>query len=195
VTHSLPGMSDIAIETSRLVMRPLVSGDAEAYARAASDTRIGAVMDHIPTPCPTSLVEEWSADVPGQIAAGTDYRLVITQRSDGSLIGAAILGGMIDLGPSGRQYELSYWVNPVEWNKGLATECATGMRDWAFGTLKAGGLRAACALDNTASARVLEKTGFHFMNATLSEHPDAPRLRNNYRMDKPRWEQLARAAA
>lgn len=194
MAHTLPDMSDIMIETSRLIMRPLVPGDADAYAGVASDARIGAVMSHIPTPCPAGLVREWSARVPQQIAAGTDYQLVITTRKDNALVGATNLGGMVELGVSGRQYELSYWVTPANWGKGLATECAQGFRDWAFDTLRAGGLRASCAMENAASARVLEKAGFHFMNTEFSSssESDDGKLRNNYRMDKPRWETLKR---
>ena len=192
--YRLPGMSDIMIETSRLIMRPLAPGDADDYARVASDERIGVVMEHIPTPCPTTFVHEWSATVSEQIAAGTDYRLVITSKDGDVLLGATNLGGMIELGVSGRQYELSYWVDPAHWGKGLATECAKGIRDWAFDILKAGGLRAACAMENAASARVLEKAGFHFMNTSRSEPTDTDtgKLRSNFRMDKPRWEALRR---
>jgi len=195
MAHTLPGMSDILIETSRLIMRPLAPGDADGYARAASDARIGAVMSHIPTPCPADLVREWSATVSAQIAAGTDYRLVMTGREDGAVLGSANLGGMVELGVSGRQYELSYWVTPDHWGKGLATECTEACCDWAFEVLKAGGLRAACAMDNAASASVLEKAGFHFMNTSMSEatDTDAGKLRNNFRRDKPRWETLTRA--
>lgn len=194
MAHTLPGMSDILIETDRLIMRPLASGYADDYARVASDARIGAVMSHIPTPCPAELVHEWSALVPEQIAAGTDYGLIITAKTDGALVGATNIGGMVELGVSGRQYELSYWVGPSHWGEGLATECAIGCRDWAFEKLKAGGLRASCALGNSASARVLEKTGFHFMNTAMSAPTDADvgKLCNNYRMDKPRWETLKR---
>lgn len=196
MAHTLPGMSDIVIETPRLIMRPLAPGDADGFARAASDERIGAVMSHIPTPCPADLVREWSTAVPAQIAAGTDYRLVMTGREDGAVLGSTNLGGMVELGVSGRQYELSYWVDPTQWGKGMATECAEACRDWAFEVLKVGGLRAACAMDNAASARVLEKAGFHFLNTSMSETPDteAAKLRHNFRMDKPRWEALKRHA-
>ncbi len=199
MTHTLPGMSDILIETDRLIMRPLAPDDAEDYARVASDARIGAVMSHIPTPCPADLVREWSAQVPEQISAGTDYRLIIIIKADGALVGATNLGHMVELGVSGREYKLSYWIDPAHWGKGLATECAVGFRDWAFDTLQAGSLRAFCAMGNNASARVLEKTGFHFMNTSMPVasasklNPEAGRLRNAYRMDKPRWKSLIRS--
>ncbi len=192
MTHVLPALSDIVIKTERLVMRPLAVADAQAFATAASDPRIGDVMDHIPTPCPAELVSAWAADAPDGITAGTDYSLVITDKAQNTLLGAANLGRMVALGVSGRQFELSYWVAPSHWGNGLATECATGLRDWAFETLKAGGLRAACAMTNKASTRVLEKTGFHFINTTAFDASGKlpARLRTNFRMDKPRWEAL-----
>jgi len=58
------------------------------------------------------------------------------------------------------QAELSIYFLRGSWGLGLATECATALRDFAFAKLEIRRIIAYCDVDNAASARVLEKTGF-----------------------------------
>ncbi len=195
MVHKLPAMSDIVIETPRLIMRPLAPGDAEAIAAIASKPEVGTMLGLVPCPCPVSHVETWIAAAPAQIAAGTDIPLTVRDKQSGTIIAGAGIDEMIDLGASGREYDLGYWFDPAWWGRGLAAECAVGMRDWAFETLRAGRLRAVCLQANPASARVLEKAGFMFTCTTLQNRParGTNALCDNYRLDKPRWEHLTRA--
>jgi RimJ/RimL family protein N-acetyltransferase len=194
MAHTLPSMSDIALKTPRLEMRPLAPGDAAALAQIASDERVGLNLGLVPCPCSPEQVEQWIADAPAQIAAGTDYLLTLRDTASGEIVGSAGLDEMIEQGVAGREYDLGYWLDPAWWGKGLASECALALRDWAFDTLKAGGLRACCLMTNQGSAKVLEKTGFHFMNTVLRDRPARGHkaLVAQFRMDKPRWEQCVR---
>ncbi len=194
MAHTLPRMSDIAIETGRLEMRPLAPGDADALARIASDERVGLKLGLVPCPCSVAEVESWIAAAPAQIDAGTDYLLTVRDKNSGTIIGSAGLDELIEQGVSGREYDLGYWFDPAWWGKGLGRECAMALRDWAFETLRTGGLRASCLMDNQASAHVLEKTGFHYMNTVLKYRPARRRtaLVAQFRMDKPRWERCVR---
>jgi len=196
MAHTLPGMSDIVIETARLIMRPLAPGDAEALAAIASDERVGLMLGLVPCPCSVEHAEGWITNAPEQIAAGTDYPLAVRDKETGTIIASAGLDEMVELGASGREYELGYWFDPAYWGRGLATECTVGLRDWAFEVLKTGRLRATCLQSNPASAKVLEKAGFHFTNTTLRYRAARGEnaLCDNFRMDKPRWDSLTRPA-
>jgi len=196
MAHARPQMRDIVIETRRLVMRPLAPGDATALATIASDPRVGLMLGLVPCPCPVSHAEQWVTDAPAQIAAGTDYPLAVRDKATGTLIAGAGLDERVSLGASGYEYELGYWFDPAYWGQGLATECAIAMRDWGFAVLKAGRLRATCLMDNPGSARVLEKTGFHYVNTVLTHRParGVDALVCRYRMDKPRWDRVQGSA-
>lgn len=195
--HELPGLEDVMIETDRLIMRPHVHGDAETLARILSDERVGKNLALIPCPCPVSFTEQWAVDAPKQIASGSAYLLTIIDRASNTIVGSCGVDELIEQGVSGREYDLGYFLDPSVWGQGLATQCAQALRDWAFTTLKVGSLRASCRMDNKGSARVLGKTGFHFLNTVYKARPahNSHALVNRFRMDKPRWETLTRAAS
>lgn len=56
--------------------------------------------------------------------------------------------------------EIWYKLNPDYWNKGYATEVVKQILNFCFKNLKLHRVIAGCAIENIASIRVLEKTGF-----------------------------------
>lgn len=60
-------------------------------------------------------------------------------------------GGLVRLG---------YLLAESVWGRGLASELVPGLVGWCLGEPDVRWLRAGAALDNPASTRVLEKTGF-----------------------------------
>jgi RimJ/RimL family protein N-acetyltransferase len=58
--------------------------------------------------------------------------------------------------------ELAWALAREHWAKGLATESATAVRDWAFGTLRLPRLVSVILAENRASIRVAEKIGERF---------------------------------
>jgi len=57
------------------------------------------------------------------------------------------------------QAELGYEIDPLYWGQGYATEAARAMVSFAFRELGLHRIWASCLLENSASARVLEKLG------------------------------------
>lgn len=55
--------------------------------------------------------------------------------------------------------EVWYKIHPNYWNQGIATEVLTKMIDVGFHELNLHRTQAGCAVENTASIRVLEKVG------------------------------------
>jgi ribosomal-protein-alanine N-acetyltransferase len=60
---------------------------------------------------------------------------------------------------SQQNLELLFGVGPSHWNRGIATECARLLIGYGFDTLGLSTVEASTDKDNTASIRVLEKSG------------------------------------
>ncbi|MGZ9809609.1 GNAT family N-acetyltransferase [Pseudoroseicyclus sp. H15] len=109
-------MSLPVLETARLVLRPLVPGDAPAVAAGIGDWR---VMQWLSTPpWPYGLADaEWFI---GDEASADCFGLVPKS-------GDAV-AGTIDVGA-----ELGYWLAPSHWGAGLMREAAEAALAWRFG--------------------------------------------------------------
>ncbi|MES2680966.1 MAG: GNAT family protein [Bacteroidota bacterium] len=62
--------------------------------------------------------------------------------------------------PNYRNAEIWYKLLPAYWNKGYATECTGEILRLCFNELGLHRVEAGCAVDNLASVKVLEKSGF-----------------------------------
>lgn len=83
-----------------------------------------------------------------------DYYLAIANGDD-------LLVGFVRIGLGAHHSgELGYAVRADDWAKGYATEAATLMLDFGFGTLGLHRIQAACGPDNRPSQRMLAKLGF-----------------------------------
>ncbi|WP_420880678.1 GNAT family N-acetyltransferase [Rhodococcus sp. (in: high G+C Gram-positive bacteria)] len=75
--------------------------------------------------------------------------------------------GRAGFGESSAGRELAYALRPDQWNRGLATEIASGLVRWhvehSTTDLSSNDLCAHVEVGNDASVRVLEKAGFHFV--------------------------------
>jgi RimJ/RimL family protein N-acetyltransferase len=56
--------------------------------------------------------------------------------------------------------EMGYWLSEDFWGRGIATRAVTAMSDWAFDNYRLTRVFAMAFAHNTASIRVLEKSGF-----------------------------------
>jgi [ribosomal protein S5]-alanine N-acetyltransferase len=137
-------------------LRPYRSGDASALCAVADDFDVARWMTRrFPHPYALRDAEEWIAiamadprgqilaiEVDGEIAGGIGVEPLEGERS-----GTALFG---------------YWLGRAYWGRGIATEAARMLSDFA---LQSGGLRrleATVFAPNAASARVLEKCRFAF---------------------------------
>ncbi len=87
------------------------------------------------------------------------YTFAIKQVSNNQFVGliALVLGK--------KKYnsaEVWFKLNPSFWGKGFATEALTKLIQFGFKKLKLHRIEAGCAVDNSASAKVLEKVGMQF---------------------------------
>lgn len=78
------------------------------------------------------------------------------------LINESLFTGMIALKLGASKYqsgEVWFKLMPEFWNKGIASEALSAVLQFGFEELKLHRIEAGCAVDNIASARVLEKVG------------------------------------
>lgn len=146
------------IETTRLFLRPFQAADAPLAYPWLTDAEI---MRYMPTGQDHTL-EQVEARVARYITHQERYgysRWLIYDRTSGEAIGDA---GLLTLPETG-EIELGYRLVKPRWGQGLATEAAQGWLDYAFGQLGLAELIAFSHPDNSASVRVMQKCGFHFL--------------------------------
>jgi RimJ/RimL family protein N-acetyltransferase len=138
--------------TPRLLLRPGFPEDAPALAAAMSDAAIARNLAVVPWPYSLRDAEAFLASPRDPILPS----LLIFERTGGApeLVGSCGLGRR----PSGA-VEMGYWIARSHWGRGLGTEACRALVDIAR-TLELRQLEASHFIDNSASARVLDKLGF-----------------------------------
>ena len=144
-----------SVRTDRLAIRPLRRGDMGLIELYASDRRVAEMTAGIPHPLPPGATDSY---VTRSLSGSSEvvWALDATEAGMGELV------GVISLRPMDRQQsEIGYWVAPIVWNTGLATEAVRALMEanplgdrQVFGTV---------FQDNPASARVLTNAGFDYI--------------------------------
>lgn len=148
--------TDLALDTPRLHLRPLVPGDAGALFALYGDPDFMRFWSSSPW---TSLEQARALIERDQreLAAGEHLRLAIVPRAGGALLGTCSLFGWH--APS-RRAEIGYGIAPAHWRRGYMHEAVCALIGFAFGELGLNRLEADIDPRNVASARALEKLGF-----------------------------------
>ena len=98
-------------------------------------------------------VEEFLDTSLAEWEGGKAYAWSLLLRESGALV------GMIEARVDSYMVNVSYLLGRAYWNKGLTTEAVRGVCAWADDQADVFRIWAVCAVDNPASARVLEKAG------------------------------------
>lgn len=145
--HDFPAM-----ETARLVLRPLGPGDAGAMHAVTDDPVIGAAIALFNPPFTLAdmeaLLDRWDGSA--------DVVFGVRRKADGVLTGAVGLH-LRDRG----EIELGYWFGSAFHGRGYAGEAVAAVLSGARRRLPHRRIYAECRPENLGSWRVLEKTGFH----------------------------------
>jgi len=141
-------------ETERLHVRRLRSPDAslvfENWAQSTEVTRFLVWRPH-------ESVDESVAHAQRCEAAwddGSSYTWIIDDRNTGAPLGS------IAAHPAGHRVGLGYLLAPGAWGRGLMVEAVTWLTKWFLEQPNIYRVWAVCDVANSASARVLEKSGF-----------------------------------
>jgi [ribosomal protein S5]-alanine N-acetyltransferase len=143
------------LETARLVLRDFASSDLDTAHAYASDLDVTRYTSFGPNTRSETAVFLDSAIARARAKPRTDYALAIQLKESGFHIGGT---GLHD--PNHGQWEIGYVLARPYWGKGLATELVQALVDFGFEKLGAEKIWAPVDAANTASGRVLEKSGF-----------------------------------
>lgn len=159
----LAGMRIKTISTPNFVMTKMTSADGDKYFRLSNNANVmkyvtGHALDRQES---DSMLKSLLAEYGHDTYLG---RYLIERRHSQELIGIAKLDRMEG------EVEIGYRIMEEHWGKGIATEIAKGLIDFAAKNLKAEHVIAYVNVNNAASIRVLEKAGM--MNVARIEDID-----------------------
>jgi RimJ/RimL family protein N-acetyltransferase len=144
------------IETDRLCLRPVRRSDQGLIELHASERRVAEMTETIPHPLPPGATDAY---VTRQLAG---ERGEVVWVLDATAAGLSEVVGVMGLRPMDRdQAEIAYWVAPIVWNTGLATEALRALMD--ANPLGCAQVFGKVFQDNPASARVLTNAGFDYI--------------------------------
>ena len=141
------------LESEQFILRPLTVDDAEAVFAWAGDERVNTYMPYNTHRSPDES-REWLRSLE---SLENEYQWGFVRKSDNMLIGS---GGMRHRMDSDK-WSFGYNIRFDCWNKGYTTEITKTMIDFI---IKQGAkhIIGECAVENIASARVMEKCGLTF---------------------------------
>ena len=181
------------LETKRLWLRWPRASDATEIARLAGDADVAGATARIPHPYPADAAIAFVLRARRENSEGKSAVFVVTAKRRPSLPLGAI--GLDDAGHG--TLVLGYWLGKPHWQRGMITEAAGAMVEFAFTWTAAAEIVAAAQVENSASQRVLEKCGFRFVEQAFEEAParPSPMLCNRFSLRRAQWRGRAAAAA
>ena len=161
-------MKDIIFESERLFFRKLTADDAASFFRDHSLPDLIRYQSWKPT-----SIDEIHDFISKQQALAIDtydtwFQMAICLKNDGQFIGDC---GFHFSDPEGYQVDIGYTIAPEFQGNGYAVESAMAMVAFLFSALKKHRICGYVDPENSASIRVLEKTGFrkeaHFRKSVM----------------------------
>lgn len=173
------------IETRRLLLRRLDTGDVEAMAALFADR---AVREHLAvTPMDAyearSFAVQFIRESRAELQSAGAGALALVPHAAPVAIGYC---GLRPLPGEAGTLELMYALAPRFWGQGLATEAAAALLDWGFRHLAVEAVIGMARLQNAASCRVMEKLGMAYSGITERYYDDRLAL---YRLPRFAWVQ------
>lgn len=153
----------IFIETERLILRELLSTDAEAYFEMDSNPEVHKYLGNHPI----QLIEqarEVIENIQQQYNENNIGRWAVIEKSSGKFIGWSGLKLVKENWNNHTHYhDIGYRFMPNYWGKGYATESAMAAIEFGFKNLNLLEIIGTAHVENKASRRALEKCGLTFI--------------------------------
>jgi [ribosomal protein S5]-alanine N-acetyltransferase len=152
----LPLAANLAIESERLLIRPVVEADLAALLVVNGDD---AVTRYLPYESWKNEddARSWYARMGALQAAGTAWQFVVAQRAAGAVVGSCVL---FRYEPPSARAELGYVLGRAHWGQGYMREALRAFVGWGVRQLALRRIEAEVDPRNTRSARLLAQLGF-----------------------------------
>ena len=173
------------LETRRLVLRPLTQENAPVIQRRFPRWEVVRYLSaHIPWPYPADDAANHVAQCLDQMARGEKCFWVINLKD-----GPEELIGRIDLWPDdGKSRDMrGFWLDPEFQGRGLMTEAADRVTEYAFGDLGWPHLWLSNADANRASGRIKEKQGARLVDREPARYVSGEGMRMVWLLKREDW--------
>ena len=154
---------DAVIETPRLFLRHFVGADLDALAELMADADFMRFSSGVFTREQTATFLFDRVIAPARAGSPSQFALVL--REENRLIGYC--GFFRQVVDQLNEIEIGYRLHRDYWNRGLATEGAQAVRNYAFDVLKLERVISLIHPENHASRRVAEKSGMKLEKTTV----------------------------
>lgn len=157
-------MSEVLIETERLVIRRVTEADHDDLVALDSDPLVMRFITGGPPEFDAEMLRHWLGEYGRWPGYGT---FAAVDRSTAGFL------GWFHLRPEEHadQPELGYRLRRDAWGRGYGSEGSRGLVDLAFGELGAARVWASTMAINTASRRVMEKAGLRYVRTFHADWP------------------------
>lgn len=179
------------LHTPRLVLRPLRSKDAPVIQRLFPQWDVVRWLDaKVPWPYPADGAAAFVAACLQEMARGEKSHWAIVPRS-----GTADLIGLIDLWPDDgvSRNQRGFWLDPAYHRRGLMSEAADRVTDYALRELGWPHLWLSNAQDNHGSRRIKEKEGAQLVELIIGRYVGGETSQMVWLLTRDTW--LARRPA
>lgn len=184
-------MSDIVLETERLILRKIAEGDAELQYRVLNTP---VVMEHLGGPKELHEIEAKHAKSMAWFARDGFGFMMMIEKSSGEMVGHAGLKKVDSpSAPNNDDFEIGWLVREDRWRRGYAAEAMRSVIDWAFTRHSAPHLVALTSKRNEPSWRLMEKLGMVRRKDLDFSDPAYPPEDNpmiQYSLTREQWEYL-----
>jgi len=156
-------LHNFKIETDRLILRPFTLEDLDDFALICADPEVMRFIGN-GKPINKEAVKELLAWILSQYEEFGYGVYAVTLKENNQLLGfCGLIRQIIDDEP---HIELGYRFDRAFWGKGIATEAAQSIKDYAFTQLNIANLVSIIHVDNMGSKRVAQKVGLDYMKQT-----------------------------
>lgn len=179
----------IKLETSSLIIRDHIEEDINSLHKLLSDKKTMYYLQDIRTQTlDESKQNLYEAIKESKLENRKKYFFAITMKETNEYIGEIGFTVLIDCS-YGKVVELGYFILPGYWGKGIVTEAAKEVIDYAFNELNVIKIETGCIEDNIGSEMIMKKLGM-IKEAELKKHVllDSKLYdRVEYRLLKEEW--------
>ena len=143
------------IDLSEWQIRSWLPGDARSLVKYANNRNVSInLRDAFPYPYTSEHANEWLQLVAGQVPEA-NFAIASSEEAIGGI------GLRLGEDVFRRTAEIGYWLGEPFWGMGIATRAVVALTDFAFDEFDLERIQAHVFEWNPASARVLEKAGYH----------------------------------